>query len=285
MSEEKQTQEGQEAAQENTSGSRDVDSITMSFNKATNEFLIKDPSGQTFALELKKAEPVQREVRKREAEVERKPLNADEFRSALEEMRKLGLTWSADFPPVPIFIDDDSRSQFSREGYSRLQQEYPTLPREIGALLFHELVGANVSESIVGTEEEIKGKVAVLNEKLFSKEFRSDFFFKFATKVPYFETIDWEVVIKAYEKGVKKMPKTPYVLLNIILRNPPDVTKPIWEAVEEEREPDYITVAANEHLLETLIDTLVEAHQALGQAKQAILSEAKAEEGEVGNGS
>lgn len=285
MSEEKQKPEGQDATEEGAAESKGIETLSLSVDRARNQILVRDESGKVV-LELQQPGQVQTAAPKPEvAPKEKTPLTADQFRSALEEMSKLGLTWTADFPPVPTFIDDDSRSLFSREEYSRLQQEYPRLPREITALLFHELVGTNVSESIVGTEEEVKGKVVVLNEKLFTKQFRSDFFFKFATKVPYFETIDWEVVIKAYEKGVKKMPQTPYVLLNIIIRSPSDVTKPIWEAVEEEREPEFITVAANEHLLETLIDTLVEAHQALGQAKQAILSQATAEEGEKGNGS
>lgn len=261
--------------------SQAIESLSLSVNRATNEILVKDAAGNVV-LELKQP-PKETQPKKTEAREDRKPLTGDQFREALDKLERLGITWTADVPPIPIFKERE-KGQFSKEEYSRIQRDYPTFPRELVALAFYELIGSKISETIIGNEEEVQQKVAILNERLFTPQFRSDFFFKFAIKVPYFEDVDWEVVIKAYERGVKNMPKTPYVLLNLILRNPIDITVPLLDAVNEEREAEFITVAANEYLLDKLIEHLMEARGALEKAKKATLQEAEIVKEEQDNG-
>ena len=249
---------------------QEIESLNLSINKATNEILVRDATGK-IVLELKQplsARPQATETK----EEERKSLTANEFRSVFERLDNLGITWTADIPPLPT-IKEKGKGQFSSEEYNLIQKEYPRFPRELTALIFHALIGSRFSEDLIGTEEAVREKVAVLNEKLITPQYRSDFFFRYAIKVPYFENIDWEVVIKAYERGVKDMPKTPYVLLNLILRNPIDITIPLTHAVNEDREPEFITVAANENLLDSLIEHLTEARLALEKAKRLDLKE------------
>jgi hypothetical protein len=129
--------------------------------------------------------------------------------------------------------------------------------------------------------KELERKAAVI-ENLLTQEYRSEFFFKYAIKVPYFEDIDWEVVVKAYERGTTIMPKIAYALLAITLRNPVDTTLSVEEGANEHREPEFITVAVNEQLVDLLTSRLIEIKAALEKAQQAAdsLTE-KAEEKEA----
>jgi hypothetical protein len=260
-----------EASTEETSAALGSETLQVTVNRAANQIIFRDPSGRTFALELKEraTPPAPERQEKRE---QRKPLTSEEFRRALDAIDANGMTWTADFPPRPI-IKPDARERFSSEEYSRIRKEYPTFPREVVSLIFSELTGAATPEHLVGDQQGVQEKIAALNEKLLTLQYRSEFFFKYAIKVPYFEAIDWEVVIKAYERGIKSMPKTPYVLLNLITRSPVDPTKPFMEAIEEERHAEFITVAADEQLLDHLIENLTAAREALESTKRAQITE------------
>jgi hypothetical protein len=134
----------------------------------------------------------------------------------------------------------------------------------------HALVGSNQSPAVVGSADELEGKTKALQELLITPEYCSEFFFKYAIKVPYFSGLDWEVVVKAVEKNVKKMPRTAYALLALAFRDPTDFTKHLDEAAaaSESSETKFQTVAVNEHLVDVLLKSLSDVKTALAKARK-----------------
>ena len=93
--------------------------------------------------------------------------------------------------------------------------------------------------------------------------FTSEFFFKYAIKVPYFVDLDWEVVIKTYERNVRSMPRIPYALLSLVFRHS---ISPRLGLDIDAGERQTLTVAVDENLIEKLIASLAEAKVALQRA-------------------
>ena len=56
-------------------------------------------------------------------------------------------------------------------------------------------------------------KAQIVGEILIDNDYRAEFFFKYAIKIPYLKDIDWEVVFKAYERGITKPLGVPYGVL------------------------------------------------------------------------
>src|SRR5437867_3405664 len=74
-----------------------------------------------------------------EEEAAHGPLTSDEFRSVLEQTDALGLTWSADIPPRIKPKNGEKRDILLSEEYAKIQQKYPSFPRELGLVMFHAL--------------------------------------------------------------------------------------------------------------------------------------------------
>lgn len=190
------------------------ESIEVTLNKATKELTIKDPAGKVVTI---KANVIEEDEEDDEEVIQ--PLPPDEFRNALEKLSSLGLTWTADRIPRVIAKDPDAESALFSEDFQKLQKAYPNLPRELSVVVYHALTGAPAYESVVGNEKELKEKVEAVHDLLLTSSFRSEFFFKYAIKVPYFETIDWEVVFKTHERNVAGMPAVAYALLLLTFHN------------------------------------------------------------------
>lgn len=240
--------------------------LELTVNKQTNQIIFTDPAGHVYVIEPKIVEPTP------EPKAERGPLTVDEFRTVVNKLDEIGITWTADIPPLPTPKEKGNRSVFSNEQYIQLQTDYPKFPSELSAVIFHELMGSKIPQSVAGTEEDLKAKATILSDVL-TQGYRTEFFFRYAIKVPYFEDVDWEVVIKAYERGVKNMPKTPYALLNLVLREPVDTSLAVEDGATQYRRPNFITVAVDESLLDQLLVKLNETKKALGKAQKAILKE------------
>lgn len=228
------------------------DTMLVKVNRENGEVVFTDPTGKEFALKLDQEE----------TEAERsKPLTPEEFKQVWDKLNELGITWTTDIPPAPKFKPDwKPTATFSKE-YRELQERYPTFPRELSRVILHKLL----HKPHEGKAEQKAGMIS----GLLTQEYRSEFFFKYAIKVPYFEDIDWEVVIKAYERGAYRMPKIAYALLALTLREPVDTSLNVEDAAAEYREPEFITVAVNEQLIDNLIDKLVTIKDALVKAQRA----------------
>jgi hypothetical protein len=235
-----------------------IEELLIKINRETNELIFADSkTGRETKI---KAQFIDDEG---ETAFEPKPpLTVDEFREVLGRLNKLGITWNTDIPPTPVFMvaTDDA---FWKE-YGAIQREFPSFPYELNQVIFHAFLKPV-------SNKEIDKKVDLLGN-LLTQEYRAEFFFKYAIKVSYFEDIDWEVVVKAYEKGADRMPKIAYALLSLILRNPVNTTLSLEEAANAHREPQFVTVAVNEGLLDKLMRRLVEIKTALEKAQAATAS-------------
>jgi hypothetical protein len=264
---------------------RDEESIQLKINKTTNELTFINPAtgkAVTVRAIVEEEKKDDDEEDEEDEDINEGPLSPEEFRTVLNALDELGVTWGADIPPIPRFKKGVEPGQSFGAEYFKIQRSYPNFPGELGGVILAAIMGSKQHPSLVGDEDVLKEKVAILNEVLITPEYRSEFFFKHAIKVPYFEDADWEIVIKAYERAVKPMPKSAYALLSLVFRKPADTTLPIDEASYEYRRPDFVTVAVNKYLLDKLINLLTEARTALGKAqRQADLFEEQIEADEV----
>jgi hypothetical protein len=114
-------------------------------------------------------------------------------------------------------------------------------------------LGGEPPESIVGDKVSLEAKAALVRARVITPEFRAEFFFKHAIKVPYLTDIDWEVVFKLFEKNVVDMPGVSYALLSLRVLDPSSVFR-------VQRESRIL-------ILDELIDSLVQAKGCLTRAK------------------
>jgi len=232
------------------------DEFVVRVNRETREFIVKDlKTGNETVIQAKAEDETE------DRSEPKKSLSVDEFRKAWNRASQLGLTWTTDVPPIPVLKTGHTPGPSFKKEYRALRKDFPNFPRELGTIVLHTLLHPHKHE---GADE----KVEIIKD-LLTQEYRSEFFFKYAIKVPYFEDIDWEVVIKTHERGVAKMPKIAYALLMLTFRNPVNSTLSVEDAANEYREPEFITVAVNEELIDGLINKLTTTRNAL-EAAQAL---------------
>jgi hypothetical protein len=228
----------------------------VTLNKSKEELTIKDPAtGRVVTIRARVEEPEEDTT-----EADTKPLSPEEFRNALQKMDALGLTWTADSIPR-VIAKDESDDAFLSEEFMQLQEAYPDLPRELSGVVFYALTGMPSHESIVGGKEDLEKKVSTVREFLLTSEYRADFFFKHALKIPYFEAIDWEVLFKTHERNVAGMPGVAYALLMLSFHNP----NPRIGKLDQHQN---VTVAANLKLVDKLIGILIDVRTALEDARK-----------------
>lgn len=202
-----------------------------------------------------------RALKTKEIKAKTEPLTLREFRSVLQKVKSLGLTWTADIPPRLGAEKPDAEAVLLSDETRKLQQAYPYFPHELGVVTLYILTGKK-TPTIAGNQQLLEKKAAAVRETaLISDKYRSEFFFKHAIKVPYFSDLDWEVVVKAYEKNVAEMPRIAYALLSLTFDNPSRSQSPSGSSRE-------LTVAVDEHLVEKLIESLSEVKLALEKSRR-----------------
>lgn len=224
----------------------------VTFRKSTGELVIKDPkSGHSMTVRGKVDETV-------EEEKDVKPLTPEELRMALQRVDALGLMWTADVSPGVKPKETGSDSAFFGEEFEKLQEEYPSLPRELSLVVGHVLTGYEIPPNIVGSEDDLKKKAAIVKELLITPKYRSEYFFKHAIKVPYLVDIDWEVVLKLSERNVRDIPGVSYALLSLVFREP----------APTRNNRQTTTVAVDEYLVDRLLSILGDVKDHLARARQ-----------------
>lgn len=248
---------------DNQPDSEQFEEFVVKVNRETNEIVFKNPrTGKETTLKPK-------------VEDEKyNPLTVSEFSSVWQRLSKLGVTWTTEIPPVPKFIEGYERDAEFWKQYAEIQRDFPNFPREVGAAVMNALLGPRPGE-----EQDEK---ALIIKDLLTHKYRSEFFFKYAVKVPYFEDIDWEVVIKAQERNVTRMPKIAYALLMLSFTDPVNVSMDLENAANEIREPEFMTVAVNEDAIDRLMEKLTTIREALIKTQK--LAESLTETEESSNG-
>ena len=138
----------------------------------------------------------------------------------------------------------------------RIQETYPTFPQELGAVAYYILTGKRLSW--VGADKKLLDKKAefIRQSGLITQKYRAEYFFKHAIKVPCFSDLDWEVVVKKYERGVKDSPEISYAMLSLEFEGPDT------ESSRRRR----IVVAVNARLVNKLLTALIDVKDALEKA-------------------
>ena len=239
------------------------ETLEITLRKSSNEIVLKNPAdGRIIKLKANIEDGFEEQLENLDEDDIPPPLTPDQFESGLRRLDKLDLKFSVDLMPLILAKDESSPDLIGVNEFEELQAEYPNLPREVGLVVHNTLTGRKDALDILGGLENFLKKSALVKELVITNEYKSEFFFKHALKVPYFESIDWEVVVKTHEKGVEGIVSIPYALLMLTLHdtNHRSSSKSLLH--------QNITVAVNLDLIAKLLGTLTKVKAALEESEK-----------------
>lgn len=185
-------------------------------------------------------------------------LTAAEFRSVLHKIDNLGFTWTSELPPSLVTKDGVANGTFASKKLEEIQNTYPEFPNALGYVIWYAITGTQPLTDVVGTEEDLQAKSAIVWELLITPEFRDEFFFRHMLKIPSFDNVDWEIVVKTAERGVQRFPGNAYAMVSILLEGNPHYNG----------KNETVSFAINESRLAKLIKVLDEMRVALQRARE-----------------
>lgn len=234
----------------------------------------KDRESPDSSVELQAAPHVAEVVDAEDEEEHFVPMTPEEFEKALSEVDALGLTWTADRSPVVKPKTKESESALISERFDELQERYPHLPFEVFLATSRYLTGTEVFSQVAGGEASLERKAEIAARFIIDHKYRTEFFFRAAIKVPYLQEIDWEVVTKLYERGVKDKVNIAYGLLALSLQDP-------FNTGRGRPPARHVTVAVDEALVDKILAILTELKSKLISARQdtETLSQSQSPEG------
>ncbi len=235
------------------------ETLEITINKATNEATLKNPKDNRIIKLKANFENAVEEIEDDEDEVQ--PLTPGRFEDGIKRLDALGLTFSVDLFPSIKPKNDSSPDIIDAEEFEDIQDSYPILPREVGLVAHNTITGNSHGLDLLGGREFFERKSEIVERLVLTSKYREDFFFQHALKVPYFESIDWEIILKTHENGVKNTVSVPYALLMLSFHN----TNPKLGRLDVHQN---ITVAVNRGLLENLLATLTRAKIALEESEK-----------------
>ena len=197
------------------------ETLQITVNRATNEAILQNPKdGRIIKLKADFVESLDEKLELEEKGDDSEPLSPEDFEKGINRLMELGLTFSVDLFPIITAKNEDSAEIFSSDKFEALQKEFPGLPREVGLTAHNTITGNSHGLNILGGKESYEKKSKIVRELVINSEYKEKFFFQHALKVPYIDTIDWEIVLKMQERGVKDSLSIPYALLMFTLHNP-----------------------------------------------------------------
>ena len=236
------------------------ETLEITINKVTNEVTLKTPKdNRIIKLKANFEDAIDEKLEEDEDEIA--PLTPEDFADGVRRLGALGLTFSVDLFPSVISKNESSSVLIDANEFKSIRDKYPNLPREVGLVSHNTLTGAEVGLDLLGGSESFKRKSEIAKEFVITNDYRADFFFKHALKVPYFESIDWEVILKTHEKGVKEVVSIPYALLMLTFHN---TNSRIGQLDRHQN----VTVAVNRDLIDKMLATLTEVRAALEESHQ-----------------
>ena len=251
-----------ELATENTQNtvfepvSSDVEKLEITIRNDTNEVILRNPKdGRVVRLQAELAEAIKERIEEEEEE-EDKPLTPEEFEEALRKIDALGFKFTAELFPS-IVSKDETANEIVSDELEELEEKYPTLLRELGIVIYNVLTDeSRVGIDSIGGLESFEKKAQIVRQVVITDDFRKEFFFKNSLKVPYLESIDWEVILKTHERGVNGIVNVPYALLMLTFHN----TNPRVGRLDIHKN---ITTAVNLAIIEKMLATLTKVKVSL----------------------
>jgi hypothetical protein len=187
------------------------------------------------------------------------PLTAAEFKDVVERVDRLGLTWTADMPPLLRPKESGFREALNSTELKDIQRRYPQFPAELGLVMLHLMTGAELPPDLIGNSEDLAIKAGIIAERVISPELKHDYFFNHSLKLPCFVNADWEVSLKVLERDVQSLPIIAYAAISIDFKNP---------SYDDDETSKRLTFAVDEKMIERLIRMLREAQESLEKARE-----------------
>ena len=236
------------------------ETLEITIKRGTNEVVLRNPKDNRIVkLKANFEEAIEEKLESEDEDEEIPPLTPEEFEDGLRRIDLLGLTFSVDLFPSLVAKDEASPELIDSTEFESIRDKYPGLPREVGFVAHNTLTGRKDGVSWLGGNESYERKSQIVKELVLTEEYQTSFFFAHALKVPYFESIDWEVVLKTHEKGVIGSVSIPYALLMLTFHN----TNPKLGDLDKHQN---ITVAINRDLIDKMLATLTELRSALEES-------------------
>ena len=226
-------------------------------DRLENELTLIRGSGDSVSL---KAHIIDHSADEEEDEESLPPMTPEDFEKALRAVDNLGLAWTADITPGVKAKTPDFEANLLSAEFGKIQDEYPRLPYEVYLATSFFLTGSVSYAEPAGGLESLKRKGEIAGEIIVTPDYRSTFFFRSAIKVPYLRDIDWEIVFKLHERGVKGIPGIAYGLLALSLQDP------FYGG--RARTVSHLTVAVDETLVNNLLKILTEVKSRLAIARR-----------------
>lgn len=251
--------ESEVQSKENTSAASNEESVPhLIVDRFENQLTLIRDSGDPVTL---KAHIIDHAEDEEDDEGSLPPMSPEEFEKAVRAVDQLGLTWTAGTTPEVKAKNPETQSSLLSDEFEKLQEQYPRLPYEVFFATSYFLTESPVYAKEAGGIENLKRKGEIAGEVIVTPEYRNAFFFRSAIKVPYLRDIDWEVVFKLHERGVKRTPGVAYGLLSLALEDPGFIGGRGGSL-------RTITVAVNEAIVRNLLDILTEVKSRLGIAQR-----------------
>jgi hypothetical protein len=225
-------------------------------DRVKNELTFIDQTGKPLSVKTRIVEVPDEDA----DETPLPPMAVEDFEKALRAVDSLGLAWTADSTPAVKVKNAGAEDALISEEFEKLQVEYPRLPYEVFLATSYFLTGSKVYAQASGGEENLKKKAVIAGEIVVDADYRNQFFFRSAIKVPYLRDIDWEIVIKLHERGVQGTAGIPYGLLALKLQDP------FYSSRTGNLR--HITVAVDEALVNNLLGILTEVQSRLASARR-----------------
>ncbi|GAB4565393.1 MAG: hypothetical protein Tsb0020_16240 [Haliangiales bacterium] len=143
------------------------------------------------------------------------PTEAQEFVEALESLHETGWAFDAALPPRLGRLSNQPPTQSELDTLTDLQEKYPALPQEVAELVWFALTGNPLDEQLVGDSDAVAVKLETVYRLVITEAYREHFYLQQCSKLPRYHDIDWEVVIKASERGHQNPPWYPYALVTL----------------------------------------------------------------------
>ena len=227
------------------------ETLEITILRETNEIVLRNPKDDKVV--RFKANFEDKHPESAENENPPTPLTSEEFMDGITRLTKLGFTLSPSFSPSVVRKTGGNESIDEVE-FLKLQEDYPRLPFEAGLVIFNTLTGGDEGIESLGGTKSLEKKSQTVRDFIIDDEFKAEFFFKHALKVPLLESVDWEVVIKTHERGVKEGISFPYALMMLTLHDTNS---------RAGNEHQNIAVAVNRQLIDKLLGVLTDVRAAL----------------------
>lgn len=219
-------------------------------DRLQNELTLIRDSGESVSLKAHIIDSSEDEIDEEIDEESIPPMSSEDFETAVRAVDRLGLTWTAGMTPGVKAKSSETESNLLSDEFEKLQDAYPRLPYEVYLAASYYLTQSPIYAKEAGGIESLERKAEIAKELIVTPDYRREFFFQSSIKVPYLKDIDWEVVFKLHERGVKGVPGIAYGLLALTLQDPfftgrPGNARNITVAVDE-RLTDYLLKILNE---------------------------------------